>query len=334
MKNTLARLAIAATALISSYAISLAETTALNFGIISTESTQALKSKWEPFLAAMEKETGIKVQPFFASDYAGVIEGMKFNKVQAAWFGNKAAMEAVDRAEGQVFAQTVNDDGTQGYYSVLITQADNAGINTVDDVLKCDKSISFGNGDPNSTSGFLVPSVYVFSAKGIEPKDCFKTVTNANHETNAMAVANGQVEVATNNTENLAILAKEHPDDFKKLKVIWKSPIIPSDPIVWRKDLDPEAKGKLMVFFMGYGRQGSPEEVQAARGILKELGWSPFRPSSDGQLYTIRVLETVKKINKVSTDANLSQADKDAQLKDLMAEKAKWEQLADQSPNS
>ena len=71
----------------------------LNFGIISTESSQNLKTVWQPFLDAMEEQTGVEVKPFFASDYAGVIEGMRFGKVDVAWFGNKSAMEAVDRAK-------------------------------------------------------------------------------------------------------------------------------------------------------------------------------------------------------------------------------------------
>jgi phosphonate transport system substrate-binding protein len=54
----------------------------------------------------MEKATGYDIRPFFASDYSGVIEGMRFGKVQLAWFGNKSAMEAVDRAGGEIFAQT------------------------------------------------------------------------------------------------------------------------------------------------------------------------------------------------------------------------------------
>ena len=79
----------------------------INFGIISTESQVNLKTIWEPFLADMAKKTGLKVNAFFASDYAGVIEGMRFDKVQVAWYGNKSAMEAVDRADAEVFAQSV-----------------------------------------------------------------------------------------------------------------------------------------------------------------------------------------------------------------------------------
>ncbi len=75
---------------------------ALNFGIISTESQQNLKPQWTPFLQDMEKKLGVKVNAFFAPDYAGIIQGMRFNKVDIAWYGNLSAMEAVDRANGQV----------------------------------------------------------------------------------------------------------------------------------------------------------------------------------------------------------------------------------------
>lgn len=128
---------------------------ALNFGIISTESQQNLKPQWEPFLKDMETKLGIKVNAFFAPDYAGIIQGMRFNKVDIAWYGNLSAMEAVDRANGQVFAQTVAADGSPGYWSVLIVNKDSP-INNLNDMLAKRKELTFGNGDPNSTSGFLV----------------------------------------------------------------------------------------------------------------------------------------------------------------------------------
>ena len=89
----------------------------LNFGIISTEASQNLKVLWDPFLKDMSKALGMEVKAFFASDYAGVIEGMRFKKVDLSWIGNKGAMVMVDRANGEVFAQTTAPDGSKGYYS-------------------------------------------------------------------------------------------------------------------------------------------------------------------------------------------------------------------------
>lgn len=278
----------------------------LNFGIISTESQQNLKPQWEPFLKDMEKKLGVKVNAFFAPDYAGIIQGMRFNKVDIAWYGNLSAMEAVDRANGQVFAQTVAADGSPGYWSVLIVNKDSP-INNLQDMLAKRKELTFGNGDPNSTSGYLVPGYYVFAKNNAAPNE-FKRSVNANHETNALAVANKQVDVATNNTENLDRLKQTAPEKFKDLKVIWKSPLIPGDPIVWRKNLSKATKDKIYDFFMTYGK--TPEEA----AVLKGLTWAPFRPSSDLQLVPIRQLALFKQMQGVKDNKGLAEPDKTSKV--------------------
>jgi len=288
----------------------------VNFGIISTESTQNLKSIWGPFLEDMEKSLGMKVNAFFAPDYAGIIEGMRFDKVDVAWFGNKAAMEAVDRAGAEIFAQTVDAEGNPGYWSLLVTHKDSP-LNSLDDVLKCDQSLDFGNGDPNSTSGFLVPSYYVFAVNNVDPKECFKTVRSANHETNLMAAANKQVDVATNNTENLRRMETKDPATAAKIKILWKSPLIPSDPITWRADLEEADKAKIMKFFMEYGRMGTPDEVVAQREVLKGLQWAPFNPSSNDQLIPIRQLALFKDRAKIAADERMDEAEKKAKLAEI-----------------
>lgn len=284
----------------------------LNFGIISTESSQNLKSDWQPILDDMSKKTGMKVNAFFASDYAGIIEGMRFNKVHVAWFGNKSAMEAVDRASGEVFAQMVNADGTQGYYSHLIVHKDSP-LKSLDDMLKQGKNLSFGNGDPNSTSGFLVPSYYVFAQNKIDAKTFFKLSRAANHETNALAVANKQVDVATNNSENLDKLKDKLPEKFNDIRVLWTSPLIPLDPLVIRKDLPEATKAKVHDFFFTYGKGGQIEKDN----LFKLSKLSGFKASTNAQLVPIRQLELFKTRNKFEVDASLSLTDKQAKLADV-----------------
>jgi len=296
----------------------------INFGIISTESQQNLKSVWQPFLDDMKEKTGLDVKPFFASDYAGVIEGMRFDKVQVAWYGNKSAMEAVDRADGQIFAQSVPVGGEPGYWSVVIVPKDSK-LQTIDDVLKCDQSLNFGLGDVNSTSGYLVPMTFIFAKNGIDPKTCFKNVTNANHETNAMAVANGQVDAAANNTENMALIKENNPKAFANIREIWRSPLIPSDPIVWRKDLPEETKSKIRDFFLTYGTEKSTGNVEEEKKVLAGLKWAPFRSSDDNQLLPIRIMGLTKAIGQTEADAKLSAEEKAEKMKSLTDEKAKYE---------
>ena len=309
IKPALAAVAISASVMTPSVVLADAAKT-LNFGIISTESSQNLRTIWNPFLEDMGKKLGVKVKAFFAPDYAGIIEGMRFDKVDVAWFGNKSAMEAVDRAGGEIFAQTVDVEGNPGYWSLLVTHKDSK-INSVEDMLKHAKDLTFGNGDPNSTSGFLVPSYYVFAKNNVDPKKAFKRVLNSNHQTNLLAAANKQVDVATNNTENYRRLEVTHPDKVKNIKIIWKSPLIPSDPIVWRKNLDEGVKGKLYDFFMTYGTQNAKEKK-----VLADLQWAPFSASSDDQLIPIRQLVLFKKRVKLQA-SNMSVSEKEAKIAEI-----------------
>lgn len=284
----------------------------INFGIISTEATQNLKADWQPLLDDMAKQTGLTIKAFFAPDYAGIIEGMRFNKVQVAWLGNKSAMEAVDRANGEVFAQMVNADGTQGYYSHLIVHKDSP-LASLDDVLKAGKSLSFGNGDPNSTSGFLVPGYYAFAQNKIDAKTHFKVVRSANHETNALAVANKQVDVATNNSENLDKIKERQPEKFKDIKIVWTSPLIPLDPLVLNKQMPDATKTKIKDFFYNYAKTDAREK-EIVMKISKLAG---FKPSTNAQLTPIRQLDLFGKRNKIEADATLADADKKTRLAEI-----------------
>ena len=282
----------------------------INFGIISTESSQNLRKLWEPFLADMSEKTGHKVNAFFASDYAGIIQGMRFDKVDIAWFGNKSAMEAVDRANGEVIYQTIEANGQEGYWSLLITHKDSP-LNSVEDVLSQAKDLTFGNGDPNSTSGYLVPGYYVFAQNNVDANKIFQRTLSGSHEMNALSVANKQVDVATSNTESLDRLRKTQPEKAKEIKEIWRSPLIPSDPIVWRNNLPSEVKVSFDEFFSTYGNNTKEQEILAA------LEWKQFKKSNNDQLIPIRQLELFKTRSQIENDDTLSAADKKQKLQDI-----------------
>jgi phosphonate transport system substrate-binding protein len=283
----------------------------VSFGIISTDSASVQRERWEPLFRDMEARTGLSVKSFYAPDYAGVVEAMRFNKVQVAWYGNKAAIDAVDRSNGEVFAQVLKSDGTLGYHSLLITQKDSP-YNNLNDVLKNSKSINFGMGDPGSTSGFLVPSYYVFALNKVDPRSAFKTVRNASHGANIQAVLARQLDVATNNTEETDKLEASKPEVLKELKILWKSPLIPNDPLVWRKDLDPGVKAKLKTFLLGYGK------TDADKAVLKNIyNYSGFKESNNEQLVPIRQLELFKDRSKVENDMQYSAEEKAQRMADI-----------------
>lgn len=279
----------------------MAQAQEINFGIIATDAASVQRDRWEPFFRDMEKKTGLTVKSFYAPDYAGVIEAMRFNKVQVAWYGNKAAMEAVDRANGEIFAQVRYKDGSHGYHALLITHKDSPYQN-LDDVLKSSKNINFGIGDPNSTSGFLVPTYYVFAKNKVDHRSAFKSIRNSSHGANIQAVLAKQLDVATNNTEDMGKLEVNKPELFQQLRVVWRSPLIPSDPFVWRKDLDPAVKSKLKQFVLNYAKSDPAEKA-----ILNKIyDYDGFRESNNDQLIPIRQLELFRDRSRLENDDKLS----------------------------
>lgn len=293
----------------------------INVGVLSTETSAALKKSWEPLIADLGKALGMPAKGFYASDYAGVIEAMRFNKIQLAWYGNASAIPAVDRAEGEVFARGVGVDGTPGYYSLLIVHKDSP-IRSLDDILKAPGQYTYGDGDPNSTSGHLIPGYYAWAKNHIDIAKHFKHVSIGNHGSNIVAVANKQVDVASNNTEDLEKFVKSKPDQVERVREIWRSPLIPGDPLVYRKDLPADVKAKIKSFFLTYGTPATGPGWEAQKENLASLPYGGVQASDNNQLIPIRQVMLFRDRVKIQDDANLSAEEKQKRIAEIDAKLA------------
>jgi phosphonate transport system substrate-binding protein len=265
----------------------------INFSILSAEDAQNMGKIWDPVMVDLTKDLGTPVKPFYATSYAPLIEAMRFNQVQVGWFSALPSLEAVRRANGEVIARVLTNGVNGSYQSVLITQA-KSGI-TLEDVLKCGKKYNFGMGDPKSTSGTLAPAAYIFTPQNIEPSACFKTVRSAAHQSNFLSVANGLLDVATNNTVGMVFYARENPEAAKRVKVIWTSPPLPESAIVVRKDLDPAIKEKIRAFFLSYG-QAPGAQGEAQRQVLKLMTYTGFAAADNSYLDPVRQMEAASNL--------------------------------------
>ncbi|AWM76546.1 phosphate/phosphite/phosphonate ABC transporter substrate-binding protein [Phenylobacterium parvum] len=273
----------------------------LKFSIVAPESASSLESFWRPIIADMEKATGLKIEPYIGANYTALVEAMRFKQTHFGWFTNLSGLEAIRRANGEVFARTFDPGGDDGYNSVILVPASSK--TTLEDILRCDKTLNFGIGDAKSTSGTLAPKTYLFSPKGIDIQTCFKTLKSANHNTNLVGVANGVLDAATGNTTSLRLQrerdierkAKGEPTLGDKVRVVWTSPRLPEDPIVWRKDLDPAIKEKLRQFFLTYA-QGEGPEAERQRGLLAKISIGGFKPADDNHLLRVREMEATENV--------------------------------------
>ena len=262
--------------------------TELTFSILSAENQASTQPLWQPLLDDMSAQIGIPVKPYFATNYTSLVEAMRFKQVQLGWFSASPALQAVKRADGEVLGRVVDAGGDATYKSVIIVKK-GSGI-TLEKLLKCDKSISFGMGDTQSTSGTLAPKTYLFTPRNIEPQTCFKTVRAANHQANVFAVANGVMDAATNNSVGLVFAARQNPKIAEQVEVIWTSPPLPESSIVVRRDMDPALKEKIRQFFLTYGT-GSDAAADKQREVLKGLAYGGFRPAYNSYLNPVREME-------------------------------------------
>jgi phosphonate transport system substrate-binding protein len=151
---------------------------------------------------------------------------------------------------------------------------------------------TFAFNDPNSTSGYLVPSAFFMMEMGVDPKKYFSKVTfSGSHEASILAVANKKAEVASTNLPDLQQLTREGKVPRGALRVIWVSKLIPNDPIVVRKDMPASLRSAI---------QESLTTMKARTPqTFNEIGaWlGGFVPADDGKYQVIRELnDTAKKL--------------------------------------
>jgi phosphonate transport system substrate-binding protein len=263
----------------------------LTFSILSAEDQAAFGPLWQPLLDDLSKAIGRPVQPRFSSSYSLLVEAMAANQSQIGWFSAEPALDAIERADGQVFARTVDLEGRDTYNSVVIVKK-GSGV-TLGKILACDHSLNFGMGDPKSTSGTLAPMTYLFIPHHVDPNTCFKTVRSAAHAANLFAVANGALDASTNNSVGLDFARVGNTaaqQAYAALQVVWTSPPLPESCMVFRKDVDPAIQAKIKDFFLHYG-QGTGPDADRQRAIMKKLHYSAFHAADDRYLEPVRQMQ-------------------------------------------
>lgn len=222
----------------------------IRVGLIPTEGGADIIKRFKPLMDHLEKNLGIAVEPFSASDYAGIITAMDHKHIDFAYFGPKSYVEASARANAQALALELDKTGARGYFGLILTRK-GSGIKTLDQALRSGKTFCFT--DPNSTSGCLVPSVLFYRDLKTPPEKLFKEVSfSGSHGASILAVKNGKIDVASTNNIDLDRMAEKGAVSLDDFNIIWRSELIPGAPMAGRKDLPASLKaaftGALMSF--------------------------------------------------------------------------------------
>jgi phosphonate transport system substrate-binding protein len=246
--------AILATTALVSPALAQDQITEFRIGILGGENAQDRMASNECYRAKAEALLGVPVKLFTPADYDGVIQGLLGGTIDMAWLGASAYAKTylTDPDAVEPVMVKTNDDGSYGYFSIGFARTD-SGITSLEDM----KGRTFGFGDPNSTSGYLIPAIEIPAQTGtsMESGDYFGEVRfTGGHEQTIVAVANGDVDAGVTWADgmgdwedgyNSGALRKASDAglvDMNQLVEIWRSKPIPEGPIVLRKALPERVK--------------------------------------------------------------------------------------------
>jgi phosphonate transport system substrate-binding protein len=294
--------------------------TALVVGLITPRSAEQTRKNWSPFVERMGEALQQPVDLRLFADQRELLTQLAQGGVDVAWMGNAAALDAVLAGSGSVFAQMITKTGSAGYHSILVVP-EKAPLKTLADVIKAGPALRFGDGDLKSTSGHSVPAYFAFQKNGVnDVKKLFRSVTHHNHQNNLTLTANGELDVATANSEELAFFARDFPALARNLRVVWESPLIPQSPLVWRNNLTPEMRRRILQFTITFGK--TDEEKQ----ILDELNsLSGFRQSSNRQLVVVADLEMFKARQAINDDKTLTPEERTRRIDEVIRRGSKLE---------
>ena len=225
-----------------------------NIGVLGGENAQDRLTANECYRAAIEASLGVPVKIFTPADYDGVIQGLLGGTLDMAWLGASAYAKIVLTDPKAVDLKLIakNVDGTQGYYSIGFARKD-TGITTMDEA----KGHSFAFGEPNSTSGYLVPASELTAKYGDLAQYFKSTAFSGGHEQTIVGVANGTFDAGVSFGDRIGDWADGYTSgafhkaagaglvDMNNLVEIWHSALIPNGPFVVRAALPQDVKDKV-----------------------------------------------------------------------------------------
>ena len=283
MTKTLA-LALAATTALSGAAFA-QDISEFRIGILGGENAQDRLNSYSCLQDYTSEALGVETKLFAPADYNGVIQGLLGGTIDMAWLGGSsyAATFIQDPEAVEPVLVKVNVDGSIGYHSIGFARADSA-IASLEDM----EGKVFGFGDPNSTSGYLIPSIEIPQATGktMESGDYFGEVKfTGGHEQTIVAVFNGDIDAGVTwadaqgdwedgyNSGALRKAVDAGLVDMNEMVQIWKSNVIPEGPIVLRKALPADVKATMTALVDGLHEKDADCAYAVAAG--ETLGFQP-----------------------------------------------------------
>lgn len=206
----------------------------LRLVFIAYENPNQLIENVEPVVAYLEDRLGVEIEHFAATDYAAVVEALRYGHADAGFMGPLQYVLAHEMAGARpILGEIYNGSAT--YVSRIFVRKD-SGLESLADLRG--KSIAFT--DPISSSGYMYP-LDAFKSAGLiarreDAEKFFEQIYFAGGDEQAMrSVLNGFVDAAGVGQYAYDLLRGEERDQVVH---VGESRPIPSHCVVVREDLD------------------------------------------------------------------------------------------------
>ncbi|MFY8113900.1 MAG: phosphate/phosphite/phosphonate ABC transporter substrate-binding protein [Rhabdaerophilum sp.] len=268
----------------------------LRVGVSSAENEAGALSRWEPVAKYLTEQLGLPTRTYRVADYAGLVEAMRGDQIEFSRFG-PAVYSLGRRIMGDKLKpifRDIDNNGAEGYYSVVIVRADSP-LQSLADL----KGKPFLFADPNSTSGYAFPQ-YFMKKQGFDPATHFSaTAFSGSHENSVIGVVKGQYDAAAtywSNAESGMVQRLEGRGMIAKgaTRIIWTSPLIPNSPFCVRANLPVGLQNAVRDAMVGM-KDRAPDVFKALTDG-KVLGFAPAR--HEDYLDVVAVIEDLDRERK------------------------------------
>ena len=255
----------------------------LRVGFVPAEDASQVVQNAQPIVEILQKQLGMEVQPFVATDYTGVVEALRVNKLDIAFLTPASYVLAKNEANVKVVLKSERK-GSAYYYAAIITRAD-SGIKKLEDL----RGKTFAFGDPLSTSANVFPRK-MFHEHGIDPVRDFKQILySGGHDATVLAVLNRKVDAGAtyanspDSKDTAWMRYLKNPEEQKQIHAIAFSEPIPADNLVINGNLDEGIAKKVEQIFLELSRD--PKGKQMLRDLYQIDG---FVPATDKDYDSVR----------------------------------------------
>ena len=248
----------------------------LRVAILPDENASELIKQNKKLKDYLEDRLGKEIELVVTTDYSSMIEAMRFNRLELAYFGPLSYVMAKEKSEIECFAAQMKK-GSIVYRSVIIANKKN-NINKIEDI----RGTNMAYGDPASTSSHLMPRAHLLSNADLDIDDYTPHYLGA-HDAVAMNVQNGNADAGGLSKKIFEHLVERNIISLEKVKVIAVSDPFPNYPWTMQSYLNPELKEKIKTAFY---------EIEDPE-ITKPLKADGFLPVTDSDYDIVRDTRTL-----------------------------------------